>query len=248
MIGHVLLLISVRTQKHGNIVPIVGDITSKPDLERIAAQIEKEVGFVNLVVANAGVNGPSFGEGISIYGPKQSTLSEIQKDLWSVNPETFTNLFDVNVRGVFFTIAAFLGLLDAGNKKGNVSQTSQVVVTSSIAGFNRVPFAHYAYTASKAAVTHMTQNFATTFGGLGIRFNIIAPGLYPSEMTTQVINNIENLSPQEKAFRVSPLGRPGSTEDMAGAILWLASKAGAWLHGNVVLSDGGKVSVVPGSY
>lgn len=171
-----MLLTTTATQKHGNLIPIAGDITSKPDLERIAAHIEKEVGYINLLVANAGVTGPTFGKGISVYGPQQSTLSEIQKDLWSIDPADFTRALDVNVRGVFFTIVAFLGLLDAGNKKGNVTQSGQVVVISSIAGFNRVPAAHYAYGASKAAATHLAKQFASTFSNLGIRFNVIAPG------------------------------------------------------------------------
>lgn len=72
--------------------------------------------------------------------------------------------------------------------------------------------------------------------------------VYPSEMTTQTIAKIESLSPEEKAFRVGPLGRPGKPEDMAGCILWLASKAGAWLDGNVVVTDGGKIGIVPSTY
>lgn len=173
---HVPTLMSMPTQKHGNMIPLAGDITSKPDLERIAAHIEQEVGYVNLVVANAGVVGPRFGPGISIYGPQQSTLSEIQKDLWGADPDDFSRAFDVNVRGVYFTAVAFLGLLDAGNKKGNVSQGAQVVVISSIGAFNRVPLAHFGYNSSKAAALHLVKQFATIFSSLGIRFNAIAPG------------------------------------------------------------------------
>lgn len=75
--------------------------------------------------------------------------------------------------------------------------------------------------------------------------------VYPSEMTdgaNSLIEYTKTLSPEEYATRVSPLGRPGNAEDMAGCILWLASRAGAWLSGMVVVTDGGKLSVVPSTY
>lgn len=68
-------------------------------------------------------------------------------------------------------------------------------------------------------------------------------------MTQDAILKYEKtLTPEEYATRISPLGRPGSAEDMAGCILWLASKAGAWLSGMVVVTDGGKLSIVPSTY
>lgn len=161
-------------------------MTSKPDLERAAAQIQAEAGHINLLVCNAGVIGPTFSPGISVRPPpdKASPLADLQRDLWGVDPQEFTRTFAVNVGGVFFTIAAFLPLLDAGNKTGGGGggggAKSQVVVTSSVAGLSRVPAAHYAYSASKAGVTHMAKQFATTFAGHGIRFNVIAPACeYP---------------------------------------------------------------------
>lgn len=82
----------------------------------------------------------------------------------------------MNVRAVYFTIAAFLPLLEAGNQKANVAQSSQAIITSSIGAFNRVPMAHFAYGASKAAVLHMAKQLATAFVKYHIRFNVIAPG------------------------------------------------------------------------
>lgn len=153
-------------------------MTSKADLERIAARVSSEVGHLDLLVCNAGIDGPRFGAGVSVQAGSKSSLADLQRDLFSVEPADFAQTFSVNVGGVFFSIAAFLPLLDAGNKKTEIGteRKSQVVVTSSIAGFNRVPAAHYAYSASKAAVTHMTKQFATTLVGHGIRFNVIAPG------------------------------------------------------------------------
>lgn len=67
-------------------------------------------------------------------------------------------------------------------------------------------------------------------------------------MTTNQVAALEKMTPEEMATRISPLGRPGNAEDMAGCILWLASKAGAWLDGMVIVTDGGKLSVGPSSY
>ena len=72
--------------------------------------------------------------------------------------------------------------------------------------------------------------------------------MYPSEMTDEIVKSAEQLTPEQYAIRVSPLGRPGNTEDMAGCVLWLASRAGAWLSGNIVVTDGGKLGVLPSSY
>lgn len=56
------------------------------------------------------------------------------------------------------------------------------------------------------------------------------------------------MTDEEKTSLISPLGRVGKIENMAGCILWLASKAGEWLNGNVVVTDGGRLSVVPATY
>jgi NAD(P)-dependent dehydrogenase (short-subunit alcohol dehydrogenase family) len=83
---------------------------------------------------------------------------------------------DVNLTSVFFSIAAFLELLDAGNKKGNVEQKSQIIATASGGAYNRIPLAGWAYAASKAGLVHMMKQCATMFVPYDIRSNVIAPG------------------------------------------------------------------------
>ena len=238
-----------------------GDVTSKEDLERIVAHITKETGYINLLVANAGIPGPT-----PITITPTSTLEDIQKDLWNSDEQQFDRIFQVHLRGVYLSFAAFLPLLSAGNEKGNVTQSSQMIITGSIGAFGRVPLAHFAYSASKAGVTHMAKQFATAFTRYNIRFNAIAPGceyhldysklrmiadklvVYPSEMTKEIVEATKKLDPQAYALKVSPLGRHGNAQDVAGVILWLASKAGSWLSGNVVVTDGGKLSITPSTY
>lgn len=146
-------------------------MTNKADLERAAKQIQSAHGYINIVFANAGIGGPS------LAGLKpEASIEELQKHLWNWGAEDFTHTFAVNATGAFNTVAAFLQLLDQGNKQGNVSQKSQVVVTSSIGAFNRRPGLGYSYSASKAAVTHIFKQLATTLVPYDIRANIIAPG------------------------------------------------------------------------
>lgn len=139
-------------------------------MERIVAQITQEVGYINLLVANAGVTGPI------VKPPTTTPFPEYQKELWDVSSEAFDQTFSVNVGAVYFSVAAFLPLLTAGNEKGNLAQSSQVVITSSIGSYGRVPMAHFAYSASKAAVTQMAKQMSTAFTKHMIRFNVIAPG------------------------------------------------------------------------
>lgn len=146
-------------------------MTSKSDLDRVVAHITKETGYINLLVANAGIPGPD-----PIRFTPSSTLEEIHQLLWNCDEASFDQVFKVHVRGVFLSFAAFLPLLNAGNDKGNVTQSSQVVITSSMGAFGRVPLAHFAYSASKAGVMHMAKQFATAFTRFKIRFNVLAPG------------------------------------------------------------------------
>jgi len=148
----------------------------------------------------------------------------------------------LNTVAVWYTVVAFLGLLDAGNKNANVEQKSQVIATSSIGGFNRNVPGGFAYGQSKAATTHMMKQLATNLAPLGIRSNILAPGLFPSELAAGIIG--DGVFPRSQI----PLERIGTEEDMAGCILFLTSRAGAYLSGNVMLLDGGRLSMVPATY
>jgi NAD(P)-dependent dehydrogenase (short-subunit alcohol dehydrogenase family) len=158
-------------QRHGKIIPLQADVTKKDDLAKIVTQITSTDGYINVLIANSGISGPSV-NGIT----PTSTFTELRDALWSTSSADFTQTFEVNTTAVFFTVAAFLDLLDAGNKKGNMSQTGQVIVTSSIGGYNRIALAGFAYGTSKAATTHLVKVLATLLTPHGIRSNAIAPG------------------------------------------------------------------------
>ena len=129
------------------LVPVQCDVTSKESLQAAVDRVTEEAGFVNLLIANAGMNGPE-----NRWGPATKSLAEVRKDLFTdYAMEDFAKGLQTNVVGVFFTMTAFLELLDAGNKnalKGGFGRPekkggtvpaiqSQVVVISSISAFIR---------------------------------------------------------------------------------------------------------------
>jgi len=146
-------------------------VTSKTDLQKAVDTITSQVGYINVLIANSGIQGPPL-QGVT----PNSTVSELRSALWATDFDFYTKTYAVNTSAVFFSAIAFLELLDAGNKKGNVDQKSQVIATSSIGGFNRSAWSGFAYGSSKAATTHLMKQLATQFIPYDIRSNILAPG------------------------------------------------------------------------
>jgi NAD(P)-dependent dehydrogenase (short-subunit alcohol dehydrogenase family) len=109
--------------------------------------------------------------------PKDTPAKELQKMVLDTPMEEFNNVFAVNVTGVLYNAVAFLDLLEEGNKQGNMAGVkSQVLVTGSIAAYNRNVGAGLAYNTSKAAVTHLVKMLAGLFVEYSVRVNAIAPG------------------------------------------------------------------------
>ena len=129
-----------------NIVPIVGDVTSKQSLMKIADRVKQETGFINLLCCNSGSMPPPVG-----VKSTDVSVQEYAKKALEQKTEDWEKTFSTNSVSVVFSTFAFLELLDAGNKQGNCTgRKSQVLVTSSIAGYLRVPGNFGAYPASKA--------------------------------------------------------------------------------------------------
>jgi len=155
-----------------NIIPLVGDVTSKEALASIVSTITSQTGYINVLIANSGILGPQS----SLPTSGIQTVADFQKAYGEASFQEYADTFNLNTVAVWFTVVAFLGLLDEGNKKGNVTQKSQVIATSSIGGFNRMVPGGYAYGQSKAATTHLIKQLATGLVPFGIRSNAIAPG------------------------------------------------------------------------
>lgn len=260
-----------------NIIPIVCDVTSREALAAAVARVTEETGYINLFIANSGIGGPQ--AKLAQPLPAGSALKDFIKSYGDYDASENAKTFELNVTAVWFSIMNFLPLLDKGNERGNVGQRSQVLTTSSIAGFNRMAPGGFVYGQSKAATTHLMKQLASNLAPYKIRCNVIAPGreyplhtfplcvpqyapnllstsffdstvrtsdnlciVFPSEMAAPIIG--DGVFPIEKI----PLQRPGTEEEMAGATLFLASQAGGYCNGCVLLIDGGRLSMMPSTY
>ncbi|GFP52930.1 hypothetical protein ACSS6W_000358 [Trichoderma asperelloides] len=228
--------------------PVVCDVTSKDSLKAAADRVHKELGYCDVVFANSGAITADNSSLISNIN--NLSLKDIQETLWAHDMEEFTQSFRVNVTAAYYTVLAFLGLLDEGNKRAVVPQKSQVIITGSVASYARLPKAGFAYGTSKAAAVQLAKQLATLLAPHKIRVNSIVPGLYPSEMTERDIKASPVEVRAEGSFPGSfvPLARFGTEEEFAGAMLFLTSKAGGYVDGSVLLADGGRLSISPSTY
>ncbi|KAF3761551.1 NAD(P)-binding protein [Cryphonectria parasitica EP155] len=243
----------------GVIIPVTCDVTSQDDLTAVASQIASEVGYLNLLFCNSGIAGPQVPAppAPASQGEEEQQQQQLSAADWAAQnlavPMTeYSQTFAVNVSSVWYTAMACLDLLDKGNKKGNLGWSSQVVVTSSIAGFNRKAPGGYAYGQSKAGTTHAVKQLAIVLPTWGIRVNAVAPGLFPSEMSAPILHKIgaEKGSTGDISVVKSliPVGRTGDEDDMIGTVLYMVSRAGAYCNGNVVVIDGGRLGCFPTTY
>ncbi|KAH6657143.1 hypothetical protein BKA67DRAFT_688497 [Truncatella angustata] len=250
---------------HGNIVPVVADVTDKASLEVVVSRISEETGYINLLVNNAGTLGrrhnainrpPPFGNlpGQFVHANGEddlSTVDGIRDFLWKDEVSDWDNTFRTNVSGIWFPSIAFLSLLNKGNEKQNVVQKSQIVTIGSVGAFIRLLGTSFTYNPSKAAANHLAKMMATNFVQWGIRSNVIAPGIFPSEMSVgqgKLDENNKNHIPMAIPVEEIPLGKAGDEEDIAAAILFLAGKGGKYVNGNVVVTDGGRLGIGPAVY
>jgi len=150
-------------------------------------------------------------------------------------PETaFDKLMSLNVTAVFALTRDLTPLLECSAQAG---EPARVINIGSMDGLH-IPTVHrtgsYAYTASKAAVHHLTKHLACELGPREITVNAVAPGYFPSKMSDHVFDNFG-----DDIINNSLLRRTGRAEEMAGVAVYLCSRAGAYTHGAIIPVDGG---------
>ncbi|KAF2101802.1 short-chain dehydrogenase [Rhizodiscina lignyota] len=245
ILGRRLEVLKTAAQEHPSLTPIQCDATSKEALQAAVDQITVEVGYVNLLISNAG------------------SITELRKSLFTdFAMEGMNETLQLNVTAPFFTMTAFLELLDAGNKnalKGGFGKPiqqgshvpaiqSQCIFTSSIAAFSRHWTSTAPYVASKAANMQVVKYASTQLARFGIRVNAIAPRLYPSEMASGLIGSRNPETELMDHPQFLPSKRFGGDEEMAGAILYLSSRTGGYSNGSILITDGGRLSIIPATY
>lgn len=147
-------------------------------------------------------------------------------------------VMDLNVKGMFYLTRECAPLLE---QSSSPLDPGRIINIGSVTGMVPQEAPTHAYDVSKAAVHHLTKKMAHDYAPKHITVNAVAPGFVPSRMS-------QGLSTwgadAEKISESIPLGRMGNEDDMAGACIYLASKAGSWISGVVLNVDGGTVGTL----
>jgi NAD(P)-dependent dehydrogenase (short-subunit alcohol dehydrogenase family) len=147
-----------------------------------------------------------------------------------MDPAVFDEVMELNLRSTLLTTTAAARRLRALGRGGSI------VALSSVAGLSSMPFGA-PYAAGKAALMSLVRTAALEWGPLGIRVNAVAPGTVRTPKTLRGNPNPAPDTPAETA--AVPLGRRGSGDDIAGAVLFLMSDLAGWITGHVLAVDGG---------
>ncbi|KAH6644809.1 bile acid 7-dehydroxylase 1/3 [Boeremia exigua] len=205
-------------------VGIAADCSRVADIERLVGEVRKYTSHIDILCANAGAT----------WGSRFEDVDE--KNGWD-------KVVDLNVKGVFFTIQKFTPLLTA---RATAADPSRIIITASVAGLgvgSTGAMGAYSYSASKAAVLHLARNLAVELGPRNVLVNSIAPGFFMSRMAAGMM---AAQGGEEALGKQSPNGRTGRPEDVAGAVVFLASRAGGHVNGGTVVLDGGRMLAAGG--
>jgi len=197
-----------------NATGIQGDVSNLADLDRLFAQIKREKGKLDVVFANAGI-------------AKYAAFGKITEDFYD-------SMFDVNVKGVLFTVQKALSLLSDG---------ASIILNASIAGSKGLP-TYSVYSATKAAVRSFARTWTTDLKDRRIRVNAISPGSIDTPAATDLLASSEVGEQRRKMVSTSvPLGRFGRPDEVAKAVVFLASDDSSYITGTELFVDGGFAQV-----
>lgn len=193
-----------------NAIGVQGDVSNPGDLDRLYEIVGEKKGKIDILFANAGV-----GE----FAP-----------IGAVSEEHFDKIFDINVKGLLFTVQKALPFLQSGGS---------IILNGSIAGSSGME-SFSVYCASKAAVRSFARSWILDLKGRNIRVNVVSPGA----IDTPAISLIAGGEEQAKQFHSAmipqiPLGRIGESEEIAGTVAFLASSESSYINGAEIVADGG---------
>ena len=197
-----------------NVTGVLGDVSNLADLDKLYATIKEQKGRLDVLFANAG-------------GGSLLPLGQITE-------EHFDKIFGTNVRGLLFTVQKALPLMPKG---------SSIVLNASITSIKGTP-AFSVYSATKAAVRSFARSWAVDLKDAGIRVNAVSPGVVPTPAY-----DLLGLTPEQvKGFIDSqaqniPLGRVGAPDEIAKAVVFLASDDSSFVHGAELFVDGGMAQI-----
>ncbi len=195
---------------------VAGDGSNEADIARLAEAAMDQLGHVDVLVNNAGATWGAPAEDYPV--------------------EAWDKVFNLNIRGVFL-------LTQQIGKRSMIPQRyGRIVNIASVAGLRGNPpgpMQTLAYNTSKGALVNFTRTLAGEWGRHGITVNALAPGFFPSRMSSGLIAAVG----EDALVRGTPLQRLGDDEDLKGAVLLFASNAGKHITGQILAVDGGLSAV-----
>jgi len=197
-----------------NITGVQGDVSDLGDLDRLFAQIKREKGKLDVVFANAGV---------AKYAP-----------FGKITEELYDSIFNINVKGLFFTVQKALPLLPDG---------ASIILNASVVGSKGLA-ANSVYSATKAAVRSFARTWTTDLKDRRIRVNAVSPGPIETPGLNNLVASSEAGRQRMAAISTTvPLGRLGRPDEIAKAVLFLASDDSSYITGTELFVDGGFAQV-----
>lgn len=198
-----------------NVTGVQGDVAKSADIDKLYAAVKAQKGALDIVFANAGTG-------------EFASLSQITED-------HFDKQFNVNVKGLLFTVQKALPLMQPGGS---------IVLNASIVSITGSP-AFSVYSATKAAVRSFARTWCVDLKERGIRVNAISPGVIPTPgynislgMTQEQVDQFV-----QSSIGNIPLGRPGTTDEIAKAVVFLASDDSSYVNGIELFVDGGLAQI-----
>jgi len=197
-----------------NVTSVQEDVANLGDLDRLFAQIQREKDRLDIVFANAGV---------AQYAP-----------LGTITEEHYDSIFDINVKGVLFTVQKALPLLPDG---------ASIILNASIVGRQGFP-ANSVYSATKAAVCSFARTWTTDLKHRRIRVNAVSPGSIDTPGLSELLASADVGEQRMKMISNSvPLGRFDTPDEIAEAVVFLASDDSSYIAGTELFVDGGFAQV-----
>ena len=198
----------------GNVTGVQGDVSNLGDLDRLFAQVKREKGKLDIVFANAG---------IATFAP-----------LGTITEEHYNSIFNINVKGLLFTVQKALLLMPDG---------ASIILNASVAASKGLG-ANSVYSATKAAVRSFARVWTTDLRDRRIRVNTVSPGAINTAGLSEPLASAEAAG-QRKIMISSetPLGRFGTPDEVAKAVVFLASDDSTYITGTELFVDGGFAQV-----
>ena len=197
-----------------NVTGIQGDVSNLSDLDRIFKQISEEGGKLDIVFANAGVSKFTY------FG--------------KITEEEYDLMFNINVKGLLFTVQKALPLMPDG---------ASIILTASVVASKGLP-ANSVYSATKAVVRSFARTWTTDLKDRRIRVNAISPGVIDTPGLREKYASTEAGEQRLRMLSNSvPLGRLGTTDEIAKAVVFLATDDSSYITGTELFVDGGMAQV-----